>query len=349
MQLLTDILIREKEIFSKVKIDDIRIAGSALYDPNYHDIDVFIDDTNDFLFAYLLHYSKKLNLHPIKIPKNIFNNLEDYLSWKNTCVITKLDGTIHFGKPYSESMTLQFNPISKTYFNSLSKVITAGKKLEKSMTKILPDCEVARASLHLTKNVQELNTILLNVFNPNIIQYLIDVNGIVAGGILRDEIQGKSVKDIDIFIPSSGDYTKFCEYLSKELKEIQFNNLNKKLVNVRKFKFHSTVSGYEDITLDVIDYKFVKNKEHITETFDFLHNMLWWDPATQLISGVRSASADEILDCILNYKLIVGDNLWFRAGKFRALKRWERFRRDGYTPDLENIRKYQEYMKIFFQ
>jgi hypothetical protein len=57
------------------------------------------------------------------------------------------------------------------------------------------------------------------------------------------------------------------------------------------------------------------------------------------------ASPADILEDIRLRRLIVGDNMWYRASPGRALMRWQRFRRDGYVADAENAAKYSFYVK----
>ena len=70
-------------------------------------------------------------------------------------------------------------------------------------------------------------------------------------------------------------------------------------------------------------------------TFGWLMREIGWRAET-LVGGYRTWR-----------RLVVGDNMWYRAGLYRALKRWQRFRGDGYVADAENTAKYAEYVKLF--
>jgi hypothetical protein len=161
--------------------------------------------------------------------------------------------------------------------------------------------------------------------------------GIVAGGCFRDLLVGIDPKDVDVFVPGDGEWDSLCSRLSETLGEVDFAPSGKR-VNVRKFVAGETV-------LDVIDYSFVSRKEHVVETFDFSANMLWLDPEDLEVKGSSRWSAGEVTAHIRGKKLKVGDNLWYRAGLARSLKRWQRFRGEGYEPEGEDLEKYREYVK----
>jgi hypothetical protein len=121
--------------------------------------------------------------------------------------------------------------------------------------------------------------------------------------------------------------------------EIQFTNSALNNVNVRKF-------NYEGFLIDSIYYLHVQRLEHVVDTFDFTINMLWFDPRDMMTKGSLVYNVDTILDHIVHKKLVVGDNLWYRASYMRALKRYDRFRNEGYEIDDENRFKYIRYIKL---
>ena len=162
-------------------------------------------------------------------------------------------------------------------------------------------------------------------------------NGILAGGCLRNIVSGKPVKDWDVFFVNKEDWEDFNDQMKPF--EIQFTNSNLAKVNVRKFRI-------DDCNIDSIYYLHVQRLEYVVDTFDFTINMLWYDPNDEEIKGSLKYSADEIISHIEDKRLIVGDNLWYRASFFRALKRYDRFRNEGYKIDEENIEKYKRYIAI---
>jgi hypothetical protein len=154
---------------------------------------------------------------------------------------------------------------------------------------------------------------------------------------LRDLMAGKNVKDWDIFFVNKEDWINFNEEM-KEYK-IQFTDSILKNITVEKFKI-------DDRLIDSIYYPHVQHSEHIVDTFDFTINMLWYDPVDSEIKGSLKYDVDTIIDHIIDRKLVVGDNLWYRATYFRALKRYDRFRNQGFTIDDENRLKYIRYINL---
>jgi hypothetical protein len=162
-------------------------------------------------------------------------------------------------------------------------------------------------------------------------------NGILGGGCLRDIINRKKVKDWDVFFVTKEDWENFNSEMKKY--EITFTNSKLDKVNVRKFKIDKCL-------IDSIYYLHVQRVEHVVETFDFTINMLWYNPKDNQLHGTMEYSAEEIINQIISKQLIVGDNLWYRASFFRALKRYDRFRQEGYTIDQINIDKYKRYISL---
>jgi hypothetical protein len=159
-------------------------------------------------------------------------------------------------------------------------------------------------------------------------------------------VDGRCPKDIDVFVPAGRRWSELCENIAQVLEEIDFDKPAGSRVNLRKFRAKSRCPGHEALVVDVIDYGFVHSAAHVVETFDFACNTLWWDPASRTgIQGGFALSAPEVVWHIRQRKLVVGNNLWYRASPGRALMRWQRFRRDGYVADAENAAKYSFYVK----
>lgn len=339
----------EDEVLQHLPAGRARVAGSAVMTHGGHnDLDVFVEDHDDATFSRLLlaaASSKMQRIHPVRIPSGYLENLQNHMSWQNCALIGNQDGTIVEGDDYVPTGGLVFNPASKPVFPSSRSALKAADKLVQRGYH-LSSAEKARCELHLEGHTQCLATIARHSLGHTVTSSLIKHGAIVAGGFLRDEIDAKRAKDIDIFVPSSGDWAGLCEELSCTLGEVVFNAPPGKRVNLRKFKAASHVHGHEDLILDVIDYGFVHEKKHVVETFDFQHNMLWWDPASGGVEGSLTHSAGDILHLIRTRKLIVGDNLWYRSSHTRSIRRWARFRAEGYVADELNIAKYSDYVHV---
>jgi hypothetical protein len=225
-----------------------------------------------------------------------------------------------------------------------SKLTNHGFQLYKvEEWKILYYIQVMKGKPQVDKDLT-LSEIAIVQLGETLSQMIADENGIVAGGYFRDIINNKQPKDMDIFIPSSGNWESLCNDLSDILEEIDFlpSGQKSRNVNLRKFKLPNS-----NTVLDVISYNFVTNKEHIVETFDFSINCLWSNlRKASSINGGLNYTAEEIISHITDKKLIVGGNMWFKAGTGRALMRWERFRKEGYIADAENCAKYSRYVKM---
>jgi hypothetical protein len=148
-----------------------------------------------------------------------------------------------------------------------------------------------------------------------------------------------------VFVPAGGSWDRLCEALSGFLEEVKIDCPPRKRLNLRKFKAISRCPRQENLVLDVIDYGFVHRPEHVVETFDFSANCMWWAPGSDRdIQGSAQYPPEEIVRHIRGKILKVGDNMWYKAGPFRALSRWQRFRNDGYVADEETTKKYKEYV-----
>jgi len=327
---------------SNVHPDKVRIAGSAILNPHSAaDVDVFTDCEDTF--SRLLFVSHGTNLHPTLLRRSKLEELPDTLSFANCAKVAKGNGEIVYGTRFTSGKTLTFNPQSTREFNDIRHVIRAGCKLSKRGF-VLPPTTVARAWIHLGSGLTRL-TALANLVKETLgtenHELLTQHRAIVAGGFLRDELMGKSPKDLDIFVVGENHWEKLCAAFSRSLTEIKFDIPPGKRVNLRKFK------AADGTVLDVINYGFVHRTEHVVDTFDFTVNMLWYDPLTQLVRGSSKYEAGLICRDISERRLVVGDNLWYRAGKGRALKRWQRFRDEGFVPESSEVIKYSSYVRNF--
>jgi hypothetical protein len=326
-----------------------KIFGSSLwFTERVGDIDIAVPDDDDATFAYLLNVAPAFNLHPVRMARWLYDDLHNRLSWKNMCGTQDArTGEVTLSKDYVHSDLLQFNPASRKAFPDFVEVRRAAKKMEERGYRV-PDSEKARASLQLLGSLSSLDVLARLALTDRIVNIIAALGGVVAGGFFRDEVDGRTPKDIDVFVPAGRDWNALCLELSTWLEEVDFEKPEGKRVNLRKFRAKSDVSGYEMLVIDVIDYGFVHEDMHVVETFDFSCNTLWWSPAGHAgVQGGFGLSAREVIGHIRERKLVVGDNLWYRAGLYRALKRWQRFRGDGYVADAANTAKYSEYVRLF--
>ena len=333
-------------VLERLPSDSIKIYGSSLLSSDFADIDIAVSENDTSTMAYLLHHAPRAGFHPIVLRQSTFDNLHNLLSWKNCLMTADKDGAITYGTQFFSGGILQFNPASRTAFPDFISAVRAAEKMEKRGY-ILPASEKARAILHLRDSVRALGTIAREALTDQVMYLLAAHGAIVAGGFFRDEIDGRPPKDVDVFVPAGQGWSELCDEITKVLEEVKFDIPSGSRVNLRKFRARSQAPGHECLVIDVIDYSFVHEAKHVVETFDFRCNCLWWDPQTDEVSGGMGASPADILEDIRLRRLIVGDNMWYRAGLYRALKRWQRFRGDGYVADAENVAKYSEYVKHF--
>jgi predicted nucleotidyltransferase len=335
-----------RRVLERLPKGTAKIFGSALRGGPCNDIDVavrYIDQSN---WSYLLYSAQSAGIHPIRLSDVVYDNLHNLLSWKNCCATADMDGVITYGHDYTASDILQFNPQSRKAFPNFSSAVKAASKMEKNGF-IIPPSEKARAEFHLTDNHDSLVKIAREALTDRVVYLLAAHDAVVAGGFFRDEVDGRCPKDIDVFVPANRGWLELCEELKEELEEIEFEIPEGKRVNLRKFRARSACPGHEMLVIDVIDYGFVHEPTHVVETFDFSCNTLWWQPGRSVMHAGLGRTVDEVVSDIRNRHLIVGDNMWYRAGLYRALKRWQRFRGDGYVADAANIAKYAKYVKLF--
>jgi hypothetical protein len=343
---LTD---HESRTFGKMAPGDAKVFGSSLLGGDFGDIDLAIASNDTMTMAFLLATAASTRIHPVHIRQTCYEELQDYISWRNLCATSDLRGEMKISALYIDSKTLVFNPKSKTLFPDFHTVMRAAKKLEQRGY-TMGTGERWRAEWHLTGDLEALASVCYAATGPALAKRMSDNRAIVAGGFLRDEAQGVAPKDMDIFTHTEQEWNAMCEaMLDLGFEEITFDIPPGKRVNLRKFRAASPLHGHECLVYDVINYDFVSSKEHIVETFDFRHNMVWWDPASHEVRGPTASfgGIQAAMEDIRLKRLVVGDNLWYRAGLARALMRWQRFRREGYTADEANVRKYQEYVKLF--
>jgi hypothetical protein len=261
-------------------------------------------------------------------------------------------GEVTYGREYVDDQRLVFNPASRLAFPDLREVVRSSRKLcEKHGFVMEGSSEKLRAQLQLHNHVSSLAEIARETLTDRVVELIAAQGAVIAGGFFRDEVDGRTPKDIDVFVPAGRGWETLCRGLASWMEEVEFEKPIGTRVNLRKFRSRNHVAripGHEMLVVDVIDYGFVHEPEHIVETFDFLCNTLWWDPRQgSTMHGGFGRSAKEVVESIRDRRLIVGDNLWYKAGLYRALKRWQRFRADGYVADAENTRKYSEYVKMF--
>jgi hypothetical protein len=338
--------VEARRVLERLPNGTAKIFGSALRSGPCGDIDVAIRFTDQSNWSYLLYNAEPVGIHPVRLSDTVYDNLHNFLSWKNCCATADMDGSITYGRDYVSSSILQFNPLSRKAFPNFSSAVKSAIKMEKSGFSI-PSSEKARAEFHLTGNPDSLVKIVREALTDQVVYLLASHGAVVAGGFFRDEVDGRCPKDIDVFIPAYRGWKELCEELKKELEEIEFNIPAGKRVNLRKFRAKSAVPGHEMLVIDVIDYGFVHEPAHVVETFDFSCNTLWWQPGRAEMCGGFGRSVDEVIADIRERRLIVGDNMWYRAGLYRSLKRWQRFRGDGYVADDVNVKKYADYVKLF--
>jgi hypothetical protein len=326
-----------------------KIFGSSLwFTERVGDIDIAVPDDDDATFAYLLNIAPAFNLHPVRMARWLYDDLHNRLSWKNMCGTQDArTGEVTLSKDYVHSDFLQFNPASRKAFPDFAEARRAAKKMEERGYRV-PDSEKARASLHLTGSLSNLETLAREALTEEVVWLIAGHDAAVAGGFFRDEVDGRPPKDIDVFVPADHKWEQLCDDLAKIMEEVEFEKPEGKRVNLRKFRARSRCPGHEMLVIDVIDYGFVHSSAHVVETFDFSCNTLWWSPALRRgIQGGFGLEAADVVRHIRERKLVVGDNLWYRAGLYRALKRWQRFRGDGYVADAANTAKYSEYVRLF--
>jgi predicted nucleotidyltransferase len=337
---------RLPDVLARLPPASVKIFGSALADAgSCGDIDIAVAEEDTSTLAYLLHHAPILSLHPVALPRHIFDNLHNLLSWKNCLVTTDGAGIFTYGNQYVDSDVLVFNPASRTAFPDFKSARRAAKKLELGGRQT-PMSERSRAVLHLCNNLDQLAEIAREALTDEVVWRIAGHGAVVAGGFFRDEVDGRCPKDIDVFVPAGRRWSELCDNIAQVLEEIDFDKPAGSRVNLRKFRAKSRCPGHEALVVDVIDYGFVHSAAHVVETFDFSCNTLWWDPASRTgIQGGFALSAPEVVWHIRQRKLVVGNNLWYRASPGRALMRWQRFRRDGYVADAENAAKYSFYVK----
>ena len=326
-----------------------KVFGSALLQTGGADLDIAVAERDDATFAYLLNIAPAHGIHPVRFPQWLFDDLHNRLSWKNMCVTADArTGEVVLGREHVSGRELVFNPPSRDAFPDLRKAVRSARKLSERHGFSPPGpSERLRAQLHLHGNVASLADLAREALTDQVVHILAAFGAVVAGGFFRDEVDGRTPKDIDVFVPAGRDWEQLCNDLSEILEEVEFEKPEGKRVNLRKFRAKSACPGHEMLVVDVIDYGFVHSTAHVVETFDFVQNMLWWDPSCHLgIQGGQDHSVEEIFHCIRERILKVGDNLWYRAGVYRALSRWQRFRRDGYIPDAQTVEKYSNYVKM---
>ena len=336
----------ERRVIERLAPGDAVVVGSALFGPDHGDVDVAVEAGDDRTMAFLLGVAGGTAIHPVPVPRGTLGRIQDLMSWKNCCAAVTPAGEVRVGRHFVQGTELAFNPASAPVFPDFRTVVMAAKKMERRGF-VVPPAEKARAELHLTRNVDSLVKIAREALTDQVVYLLAGRGAVVAGGFFRDEVDGRAPKDIDVFVPAGRGWSELCDELAGVLEEVEFEVPRGKRVNLRKFRARSPVHGHENLVIDVIDYGFVHADEHVVETFDFSVNCLWWSPGDWHVRGSAAHPAEEVVRHIRERRLVVGDNMWYRAGLYRALKRWQRFRGDGYVADEENVRKYQEYLRLF--
>jgi hypothetical protein len=331
------------KIIAEMPNDSVRIFGSStITESGWGDIDVAA--TAGEVFALLLHkamnYDGTPGIHPVIMSKEQILDLHNLMSWKEFGRTIAPNGEVFTSDDFNSGHELHFNPRSQFLFNSASAALRNAHKLEKRQV-VLPKIEEAKCRACLQHSPKAIVDVLELTLEPWIMKLLEENKATIAGGFLRDTLFGKVPKDLDIFVVNGGDWEGLCNKLAQKLKEVDFRNGKERgRINLRKF-------AYNGITLDVIEYGFVWRKEDVVQTFDFFHNMLWYDPAIpgKLFGKDSLNDAKSIIYINLKKQLIVGDNLWFKASLTRAIYRWNRFRKEGYVPDEANRLKYSNYVK----
>lgn len=150
---------------------------------------------------------------------------------------------------------------------------------------------------------------------------------------MRDFFLGKPSKDLDVFFVNKESWEGFSDSLGESFEELRTNGMKK--MCVRKFRVGESV-------VDAVLFKNVTQSRHIVDTFDFTINMLWLDPESLELRGSSRYSADEILQHIREKMLIPGESLWFKGNLHRYLRRYERFRSEGYSMTDEDKVKFKQ-------
>jgi len=129
VDLLKKIDSNEKSIYLNKKL--VKIIGSALYKSNPNDVDLVVYD--NFTLNVLLSLKCDISeIHPIKVTKEQYENIENLQSFNNIAYSVSLDNnddSIIFGKNYTNSKKLVFNNESLEFFNNKNYI----KKLKKSL------------------------------------------------------------------------------------------------------------------------------------------------------------------------------------------------------------------------
>jgi hypothetical protein len=333
---------RFSEVFSGMDPKSICMYGSAVSFPgsDFNDIDVYCSDEKSFASALWKSGQGDL-FHPWngEIPVEKFH---EYQSFRQLCSTVSLDGGITRGDQWLDPETnksLVFNERSIACFRDKQNVDKIFKKcLDRGMT--VTEEEKRRSIALITGNEKQIAEEALGD-----LRYLSkDPSVVIAGGYIRDWILGRNPKDLDVFCLLYGAWQRLCdELLATGWQEEMIQTRFLRRVNVRKFHKEGFPS------LDVILYQFVAEPQHVVETFDFSVNCLWYDRTTDSVKGPLEGSLEMVLMDIAHRRLRVGKNLWYRAGAGRALKRWQRFRSEGYEPTEEDKELYKSYVQRFIK
>jgi hypothetical protein len=333
-----------------------KVIGSALSCDKPNDIDVIVSENDPTqIFAELLFWSKAYNVHPIQVSDKDFKNIHNLMAWNCDCVSSDtVSNLLLYGELYADWRTtkeLKFNEASLKIFNNYDKSLAGLKKKINRGLKITDLEKFYFESLFdrydmLNDKISSELSMFLDTYYGDIITSRRSLRGhlskfkyAIAGGCIRDIILEKPIKDIDIFVVNENEYNKMTDFLATVMEEIIIPESSTKKINLRKFKLIDT-----NVVLDVIHYGFACKVEHVVETFDFSINMLWYDVKYETVEGSIKYPVKDLLDHLRNKKLIMGDSLWYKASALRALKRWGRFRRDGYIANRDTINKYREYV-----
>jgi hypothetical protein len=270
--------------------------------------------------AEVLHVCKSNpRLHPTVVGD--LENLHNHLTFWNQYLVDA-SGEKYVGEGYVDSKHLKFNERSVPYWRRVSAVNNLEKLLARNYE--ISSRETTRFNMCVNGCVSEKDLF----FEMEILKAYLPPceSAVVAGGYFRDFAMGEKAKDIDVFLIDEDEYLAIVDELHDCVEETGL---------VRRIPV--TKLQIEGLRVDIVDYSFLRKKEHVVDMFDFTINTIWMDLEDGSLHNV-----DGIRD-ICNRRLRMTDNAWFRSSPVRLEKRWRRFVDMGFKPTASAVSKKQEY------
>ena len=323
-----------EQFFQQLNPESVKIFGSWVRNQDIsmcNDIDIAVDMSDEDTVSRVLKSSSTSNdvvkLNPLFLPPDQFNDLENCMTWSSDCMVLTLDRGIVYGKPYSHSMHISFNPKSvESVFCRTDKIEESYKKKRQQGFQI-SDRELARMRYFSTNEIRHLTNALHAAIGDKLVNFAKCFNGIIAGGVFRSIIEGKPVKDVDIFTTNKMTWNAMCNYMKDEYNEIEvklINTIGGGPFNVRQF------DAGNGLIVDVILYN-VCTEIHPVDLFDFTMNMMWFNTNTNTVCGSAMVQPHTIVDHILQKRIVINPDAWMIGSVPRLLKRIKRFTDDGYV------------------